>query len=100
MSNPWKQPLTMAEALKLTLNKLKMTPTLKRHEVFANWENIAGPQIAERAHPLKIHGGHLILEVDHPAWIQELNFLKPKLLEKIAKDFPESRITNLRFILK
>lgn len=100
MTRKWQQPKPIMEVLKATLDKLKLTPILKRHEVFENWAAIAGPQIAERSRPIKIQGGILIIEVDHPTWVQELNFLKPRLLEKIAKHYPESRIKNLRFLLR
>ena len=89
----------MKEVLKGALDKLQISPILKRYEVFENWDNLVGPKIAERARPVKIEGKSLILEVDHPAWAQELNFLKPQLLKKISKHYPKSGITNLRFIL-
>lgn len=100
MKKPWKTPKILAEVLKTALDKWKLTPILKRHEVMAAWDSLAGPQLAQRARPLKIQGSQMVLEVDHPAWIQELNYLKPRLLEKIAQSYPESRIKSLRFVLK
>jgi len=94
------QPKALSEILKKALDKWKLTKPIKRHEVLEKWESVAGPQLAARSRAVRFQGGNLLVEVDHPAWIQELNFLKPKLLEKIAKFFPESQVKGLRFILR
>jgi predicted nucleic acid-binding Zn ribbon protein len=96
----WRQPISLAEALKKALDQWNLTKDMKRHEVLSNWESIAGAQIAERSKPLKIQGHQLIVEVDHPTWIQELTMLKSHLLSKIAQSYPQSRIKNIRFVLK
>jgi len=100
MARPWKQPKPLVEILKKALDKWNLTPGLKRHAIFENWSELAGPLIAARSRPLKILGDQLVCEVDHPTWVTELNFLKPQILKKIHQLYPDSRIKNLRFVLK
>ena len=95
-----KEPIPLSQVLKNVLDKKKLSGEIKRYELFENWGELVGPKIAERTHPIKVQGNQLILGVDHPAWIQELHFLKAQLLEKIQENYPESRIKNLRFTLR
>jgi len=47
-----------------------------------NWAEVVGDHIAAHAQPDQIRFRKLYLAVDSPAWMQELAFLKPTLLEK------------------
>lgn len=100
MAGPWKNPKPLSEVLKRALKRWKLTEPMKRHEVFEHWEEISGSKIAALSRPAKIQGNNMIVEVDHPAWVQELNFLKEEFLKKIAQSHPESRIKNIRFVLR
>jgi predicted nucleic acid-binding Zn ribbon protein len=73
---------------------------LAQYALFEDWEQIVGVSLAEKTHPVKMQGNCLVIGTEHPAWIQELQFMKPKLLEKIRENFPKTTISDLRFILK
>ncbi len=90
----------LADILKKALDQWNLTAPLKRHEVLEHWETIAGPKIASKSQPIKLQGDQLIVGVEHPTWIQELNFLKAHFIEKIQKLYPEARIKKIRFQLK
>lgn len=100
MKRPWKRPLPLSDVLKRALDKWKLTPQIQRHEVLADWEKVAGPQIATKSKPLKLQGDQLLVEVEHHGWVQELNLLKIPILEKIKSLYPKSKIKNIRFVLK
>lgn len=93
-------PQLLAQALQKALKKWHLSQDLHRHEVLGHWPEIAGEQVASRSRPLRFHGNMLVVEVDHPAWLQELKFLKEEILQKIAQAFPKSKIKGLRFTLK
>ncbi|MDX1386093.1 MAG: DUF721 domain-containing protein [bacterium] len=90
---------SLSKILENLLRKKRLGKQIKRHRVFENWESIVGDSLAEHAQPQKIQGRTLILAVDHPAWIQELQFLKEPLIRKIQAAFPDTGIDNLRFVL-
>ena len=100
MSRRLKPPKSVGEVLKKALEKWELGPTLRRYEVAGAWEAIAGPSIAAKSRATGVQGDGLLVEVDHPAWVQELNLLKGRLLQKIAKEFPKSGIKDIRFVLK
>ena len=100
MKRPWKQPETTGDILKKGLPKWDFGPTLLRYEVVEKWPDLVGPQIAAKSRATGLQGDILLIEVDHPAWVQELNLLKPQLLFKIGRDFPKSGVKNIRFSIK
>jgi len=52
--------------------------------VFARWEEIVGPTIADHAWPLTLSRGVLRIGVDQPGWATQLRFLGADLLERLA----------------
>ncbi|MBI3610768.1 MAG: DUF721 domain-containing protein [Nitrospirae bacterium] len=56
---------------------------MAEHRLRERWAEVVGEQLAAHAQPDRIHFRKLYLSVDSPAWMQELVFLKPMLLEKV-----------------
>lgn len=94
-----KQPQVLGQVLQDMMQQSNLGQQILKHRLFEHWESLVGRELAQRLRPYKIQGKTLILSVDHPAWIQELQFLKEKLLVKIQEQFPESQIHQLRLIL-
>ena len=95
----WKPMIPLSEILEKFLQKKKIGQTIKRHEIFEGWTEVVGAKLAEHTVPQKFLGDTLFVAVDHPTWIQELQFVKEALLKKINQAYPKSRIKNLRFVL-
>lgn len=56
---------------------------MAEHRLREHWAEVVGDQIASHAQPDQIRFRKLYLAVDSPAWMQELAFLKPTLMEKV-----------------
>lgn len=97
---PWRRPGKIGDILQQALESWDLGPKLRRYEAAARWEEIAGPQIAAKSRSKGMQGDVLVIEVDHPAWVQELNLMKELLLRKLQTEHPRARIRDLRFILK
>ncbi len=63
---------------------------------FQNWQRIAGERIAAHAQVVDVRNGALIVEADHPAWVQMVMFEQRKIIDRVNKSYPELRITALR----
>ena len=67
--------------------------------LFSSWEEIAG--INEGAHSRieEIENGVVYVKVDHPGWLQKLEFKKNKILKTLQKKYPELAIKSIRFLM-
>lgn len=95
-----KAPQLLKDVLAQALDKWDLSLDFRRHEAAERWPEIVGEKIAGKSRPKNLQGEVLVVEVDHPAWVTELNLLKPQILGKIKKSHPRAGIKNLRFILK
>lgn len=68
------------------------------HSVFLHWGDVAG-DIAAYAQPEKIVKNILYVQVDNSAWMQQLQYRKVELLERLNSRLKLSQIRDIRFTL-
>jgi hypothetical protein len=68
---------------------------LSEYRIFGQWEKTVGAVIASHARPQSVRGGKLYLDVDSPAWMQQLSLLKPEIIEKVNKNFGKTAIKDI-----
>jgi len=81
--------------IKQLLNQPGIGEQITRHQAWLVWDKLVGEQIAARARPLKLRKGVLEVQVDHPVWMQQLQLMKPQILEKITSEIPNAGITDI-----
>jgi predicted nucleic acid-binding Zn ribbon protein len=64
--------------------------------LFRGWEQIAGHDLGSRSRVVEVEDGVIVVEVDHPGWLQMLQLKKRTLLEAARKAVPGGRIEDLR----
>ena len=67
--------------------------------LFQEWTRIAGDALAGHCRLLDIEDGVLLVEVDHPGWMQMLQLRRKSLLDAARKAAPQARIEGLRIHL-
>ena len=70
----------------------KYSKKRNNYNAFHNWSEIVGPDISRNTEPHTFYNDVLVIKVKNSVWIQELQYMKPHLLEKIRKSLPETRI--------
>jgi len=92
-------PMKYAERVGSLLKQILAQPgfgeQITRHQAWLVWDKLVGKQIASRARPLRLRKGVLEVQVDHPVWMQQLQLMKPQILEKIAAQIPNAGITDI-----
>jgi hypothetical protein len=68
-------------------------------EIWARWIDILGKNLASRAVPQAWKGGKLFIAVASSAWMQELTYLKPALLDKFADAVGPGVVKEIRLVL-
>jgi hypothetical protein len=69
------------------------------HDLFSSWESIAGESIAAHSRIVELERFVLLIEADHPGWIQILQTKQNDLLKKVCRSFPELKINGIAFRL-
>ncbi len=93
------RPQKIRSILEGTLKSLEIDVPLKSYSILGAWKEIVGESVALHTQPRIIRNRILFIDVSHPTWIQQLQFLKPTLLEKINNFLGESHIEDIRFKL-
>jgi predicted nucleic acid-binding Zn ribbon protein len=82
-----------------------LAQTLKRvvqsdeAKAYHGWVNAAGDDVAAVTRPRRYARGVLTVECETAAWANELNYLAPLILEKLAAADPETPVKRIRFII-
>jgi len=94
-----KKPQSLRSILDKTLRALEIDVPLKTYSILGAWNEIVGESVAGHSQPRSIRSRVLLIEVSHSTWMQQLQFLKPTLLEKVNNFLGEPLIQDIRFKL-
>lgn len=61
------------------------------------WNQAVGARIAENTRPEFVREGVLFVNVANSVWMQELHFLRDKILEKVNSELDSTQIKEIRF---
>lgn len=68
-------------------------------EFSASWKNIVGDRAAAHSHVADVERGNLVVEAEHPGWIQILQLRQREILEAVRQRFPELNLRGIVFRL-
>ncbi len=85
--------------LRKTIRKMDLESKLEGYRIWTLWDEIVGEQIAGRAQPDRLRNRILFIRVSSSTWMQQLQILKPTLLEKIHQTVKGGVIKDIRFLL-
>jgi len=68
-------------------------------ELFSSWQSIAGEKVACHSWIRELDRTILLIEADHPGWIQILQSKQAELLDRVRSRFPDLTITGISFRL-
>ncbi len=66
---------------------------------FSSWDRAAGERLAAHSRPVDVKNGIVVVEAEHPGWIQLLQMQQDRILSSIAAAFPELGIKGIAFRL-
>lgn len=67
--------------------------------LFSEWARVAGEPLAAHTRIRDVREGLLIVDVDHPGWLQIASMRKDQLLRRAREAAPQGRIADVRFVL-
>jgi hypothetical protein len=77
--------------------RLGLEPRLIELRLQHRWHDLVGEPMASHTWPAHIRFKKLYLIVRNPVWLQQLTFLKPALLTKLAEEVGPECVTDIAF---
>jgi predicted nucleic acid-binding Zn ribbon protein len=90
-----KRPASVSELLSSIFSGKPAGSRLKEGKIWEVWNSAVGPQIASRARPTAIRNGILTVAVNSSPWLQQLNFLKVGIRDKLNEAIGEEMIKDI-----
>ena len=73
----------LGDALRAALKRLPASTGLVHYPIWAEWTTTVGPTIAAHARPARLRRGVLVVSVDGPEWMHELQYMKRDVCTKL-----------------
>jgi hypothetical protein len=89
----------LAQVLDKSLKRLELSPRLDEYGVWPIWNETVGPTIARNAQPEKIRNGTLFVKVTSPVWMQQLQYMKEMITEKLNQRLKTDIVRNIFFVV-
>ena len=83
------------ELVNTLLDGWGLSERLGQYRALVIWDDVVGPQIAARTRPERIRDGVLEVCVDQPAWMQQLQLLKPQLLARLNERLGDGSLREI-----
>jgi predicted nucleic acid-binding Zn ribbon protein len=89
----------LSAVLDKSLKRLALSPRLDEYGVWPIWNDVVGNPIARNAQPEKIRNGTLFVKVASPVWMQQLQFMKEMIAEKLNQRLRGAVVKNIFFVV-
>ena len=87
----------MISTLSEILGNLPVKERVKEYGLWKVWDKLAGEAVSRHCQPDRLKDGILFLKVDSPVWMQQLQFMKSLILEKVNGYMKDNAVKDVRF---
>jgi hypothetical protein len=104
--NEESQIVSCADIVNRVFSDIEKTDIQKGNKMLSVWKRTVsgvrgcGENLAEHSRLIDLKNGILLIETDHPGWIQMFQLHKKYILNGLKKNCPEMKIYTLAFRLK
>lgn len=89
----------LGEVLQKSLSRMELASRLDEYGVWPIWNDVVGKTVARNAQPEKIRNGTLFVKVSSPVWMQQLQFMKDLIGEKLNQRLRAPLVKNIFFVV-
>ncbi len=90
-------PTAVGDLLAGVLSDLELSPAADALRVLQVWDQVLGPGLSPHCRAVAVRRGTLVAEVSDSAWMQRLQFEKPRILGRLRELLGEGAPGELRF---
>ena len=90
-------PENVGSILERIFSNLNLGIKVKQYQLWDVWEGVVGEAIARQAQPHQIRNMVLWVTVSSSTWMQQLEFMKKQMVNRLNERIGEKVITDIRF---
>ena len=98
MRRPSQHPSRLADSLQRLVQRIDPEQRLKVYRLWSFWDEEVGEPVAAHAQPAGYRAGVLSVRVNSPVWMQELQFLKEIIRERLNQRLGDELIRDIFFV--
>jgi hypothetical protein len=89
----------IGDVLDKSLKRFAPAMRLDEYGVWPVWNDVVGKSIAQNAQPEKIRNGTLFVKVSSSVWMQQLQYMKEMIAEKLNGRLNADVVKNIFFVV-
>lgn len=89
----------LGDILDRTMQRLPFRRRLDDYAIWEVWDDTVGPAVARNARPERIRDGTLVVKVRAATWMQQLQYMKEIIAEKLNQRLEREVVTNIFFVV-
>src|SRR5262245_426825 len=89
----------LGQVLHKSLQRMELSTRWEEYGVWPVWNDVVGPTIARNAQPEKIRNGTLFIKVTSPVWMQQLQYMKDMIAERLNQRLRTTLVRNIFFVV-
>jgi predicted nucleic acid-binding Zn ribbon protein len=89
----------LGQILDKSLKRLELSGRIEEYGIWPVWNETVGPVVARNAQPEKIRNGTLFVSVTSPTWMNELQYMKQMIAEKLNERIGREVVKNIFFVM-
>ena len=97
-SDKWDEPRSLGEVLKRVVNGFGDRGAM--YTLHQHWDLAVGQEIRDHCKPRRIVDGVLFVDVDHPGWATEIQYLERDLLAKLKAAHSDLTFSGIKVHVK
>lgn len=90
---------SLGSVLEQSLKRFELAQRLEEYGIWPLWNDVVGGPIARNAQPEKIRHGTLFVKVTSPVWMQQLQFMKDMIADKLNQRLGNPVVKNIFFMV-
>ncbi len=94
-----KDLLKLGDVLQRALKRREVFVPFEDRKLMEFWRQSVGPQIATQTHPENIRRGTLFVKVSTSVWMQQLQYMKKEIVERMNRLYGGETVRDIRFVI-
>lgn len=90
----------VGDVLPDVLTKLKLNEPLRAYRAVECWADVVGEHLARHTRATSVHEGVLLVEAESSVWMQEIQFHKRRILDRLEHRSGKGMIRELKCVLR